>query len=149
MYRACKSTKYDVVMVDDPWVPEASTWLIDLNESRGDLWSLLTSQGYNVESVDGLFRDVFLPVLRQASEYHDRLSGLPLVGNVQLLFYRADSVDWQGIPPDRGIGGLQRLIRWRQARTKRRVGGPPFSARYETPNDAVEVFWDVLRTLGY
>ena len=122
---------YDIVMLDDPWLPEYSAFLTPLegiNASDGRLGpaEMAALFGANVAEV---------------CRYDGSLFALPVVGNAQMMAYRADYVK---VPRPREFGSLLGLLE----KLRKDGATEPFGLRYQTGNDAVEVFWELLRCGG-
>ena len=143
-HAALKDGSFDVIMIDDPWVPEFAPLLVDL-DSLPPVRSWLRSREAEGQR---LFGDIFVDSLEQAAVYHKKLLGLPLVGNVQLILYRKGSFALDLLPALESAKTLDGLATILKARS-RQVSTYPFIARFQTNNDAVEVFWEALRSFGY
>lgn len=81
-----KTGAYDVVMLDDPWLPEfaAKGFLVNMDE-------MLKSKGIALDPD-------FIPTCIEVSKYKGTLYALPYVGNVQLFVYRKDLFTKYGLP---------------------------------------------------
>src|SRR5215467_1077230 len=74
--------RYDVLFMDEPWVPPLSEFLLPLNE--------------RVKALD--VAD-FVPTTLQAGAFQGTQYALPVDPNVQLLVYRRDLFEQKGIKP--------------------------------------------------
>lgn len=105
------SSRYDLVMIDDPWFPR-------LAQMGGllELEPLFGKRG--LPGPDDDFVGTSLALCREPYGT-GALYGLPYVGNTQLFFYRKDLFDKHGLPPPatwedvyrsgRMIGGLEQV----------------------------------------
>jgi len=81
-----KTGAFDVVMLDDPWLPEfaARGFLVDID-------AMLKERGITLDPD-------FIPTCIEVSRYKAKLYALPYVGNVQLSAYRKDLFEKYGLP---------------------------------------------------
>jgi multiple sugar transport system substrate-binding protein len=91
---------FDVMMLDVIWVPEFARagWLLDLTDSLAP---------------DELA--AHFPAAAEAARWSGRVWALPWNFNVGLLYYRADLLARQGLPPPRTDAELARAVRAIQA----------------------------------
>lgn len=142
----------DVVMVDDPWIPELADHevlvpidAIQVADRRYDL-----TAGDAANGVKQLFSDVFTPSTRVAASWRDRVYALPLVGNVELLLANGraprkilELVSGPSIEPADLLESIRVAYSGADAR------GPTFGLRGALSNDVVDIYWALLRAYGY
>ena len=80
---------YDLVMLDDPWVPEYADLLQEVGAAPG-FNEYLKARGYRV---DDLFPQLFVDSLARACTYRDKVLGVPVIGNVEVMIWRKDALD--------------------------------------------------------
>jgi multiple sugar transport system substrate-binding protein len=74
--------RYDLVFVDEPWIPPLSEFLLPLNERM----KALDVQDY-------------IPTTMASGAFQGKQFGLPVDPNVQILVYRKDLFDQKGLKP--------------------------------------------------
>ncbi len=143
-------TDYHIIMIDDPWIPEFEPRLLDLRQ--------LPLQEFQD---DKLLEELFFQPLLEICKYpvdSGKLCGLPLLGDVDFLFFDSTAAWNQGvidllngsvIDPDR----LKYEILEHRNRTSVRdetssSGKLPFAVRNLDDDDLVESFWLLLRAYG-
>jgi transcriptional regulator with XRE-family HTH domain len=142
-YQKFKNRQYDLIMLDDPWLPEYAPALTPLNQLGP----------FQDSKVLASTKQKFFRSLIGACEFpKGKLLGLPLVGNVQVLLYRNDSADAEAALKllDGSAEGLERFSECVSGLAS--IGQPgrrPFVVRSRNPNHLVENFWEVLRGYGH
>jgi hypothetical protein len=135
---------YDLLLIDDPWLPMLHDRLLPLGEVPG--------LGRYLERNPPL--DAFVPSLAQACKVPGArgLYGLPLLGNVEVLLYRKDMLP-AGEVLLRGGTDEQRLQTIGRVcdRVRGAAGGvpAPFLVRFTDDSSLAEQFWEILRCCGY
>jgi len=136
--------QYDIVMLDDLWLPRFERRLIDLN----------TLDAFQDYFGSNPFQDVFLESLTGVCTRRgapDNVFAIPVSGNVQLLMYRRDLIatatgtSGESIP----FGTPDELLEFLLTPGAKAAADVPFVVRYETDNDIAENFWEILRAYGY
>lgn len=142
------SHSYDIIMIDDPWVPAYAEHVHALNEEPA-LARYLEERGLSMED---LFGTVFIKSLREGCTYEGRLLGLPIVGNVQLLIHRTDAYRLlEANAPAEALRQQPLNLRAFEdvssaAKEKHLL---PVLIRNMVDNDIVEIFWELLRANGH
>lgn len=136
-----QDNKYDIVMLDDPWIPEFSDSLIDFKQ-----FSVVPAKS---KQSNKLFGETFVNSLASSCEYDNKLLGLPIIGNVQLLLYRKDLFPVSDLPSHNDTRAMDDLANIVLTRGAKLSTDTPFILRFDTENDVVEVFWQILRAYGY
>jgi transcriptional regulator with XRE-family HTH domain len=149
---------YDIIMIDDPWVPEFSS-----RTGGVELWDLRELRPIKEFERRRPFEEVFLRPLIEVCKYpngSDKLRGLPILGNVQFLCYEKGEVwpgpmqpqlDNQVLDPDK-LKGI--IVSIRHGADPDSIATfhstrPLFAIRNLDDNHVVENFWQVLRGYGY
>jgi hypothetical protein len=143
-----RSNAYDIIMIDDPWVPEYWDNLHPLNEEPALLDYLRTLK---VEPNE-LFGKLFVRSLNQACVDRDKIMGLPILGNVQMAIHRVDTKalidknlsDKKSFDEGIDLHGFDSYYTGARAQ-----GSIPLGVRFDVNNDIVETFWEFLRAFGY
>jgi serine/threonine protein kinase/ABC-type glycerol-3-phosphate transport system substrate-binding protein len=140
-FRGDGGRRYDILLVDDPWLPAL----------RDKLTPLPSVEGFHEYWQRHPPLSPFVPSLAQVCRASEGgpLYGLPLVANVQVLLYRKDLVpDGAAISPEQR--DVTRLDAVRELCARHR-GGPalPFAVRCGDVNSIAEQFWEVLRCYDY
>jgi hypothetical protein len=158
LYREGTPDNYDVLMLDDIWVPERADALVRLNESPDVLGAI----GQKTSAMREWFAHTYISSATQVAFSGPHLVALPMIGNVELLIYH-DNLIPEGLatrlnPPrkDGAIalepfkGRYDTLLRSiLDSYSSPRWKGLPFALRGGDPNDLVEIFWQLLRGYGY
>jgi hypothetical protein len=142
---------YDIIMLDDPWIPAYSDSIKPLDEEP-------FFQSYlEKHDVDGhsLFGRIFLESFRQVCVFNNQVLGLPILGNVQLLIHRCDVGN--RISSAASLGSLfDKELPYLDLRPiedfyhiSKNTKCNPLVIRDDTDNDKVETFWEILRALGH
>jgi ABC-type glycerol-3-phosphate transport system substrate-binding protein/pimeloyl-ACP methyl ester carboxylesterase len=136
--------RYDIVMLDDLWLPHFESHLRDLSD-------LDSFQEYFDEKKP--FEAVFLKSLTGVctrSNAPGRIFAVPVSGNVQLLMYRKDLLKAAGCTTDAPLlGDPDELLDFLVSPQAKAAAKRPFMVRYLTDNDLTENFWEILRAYGY
>jgi multiple sugar transport system substrate-binding protein len=143
---------YDIIMLDDPWVPYywSNDYLHPLDEGSS-LNDCLANRPF---TIDDLFGRLFFDSFRYICLCDGRITALPIFGNVQLLIHRYDMQEknysqtgHDPLPRDEPHLDLESLKSFCSAYQK--AGLNPLGIRDNSGNDIVAVFWELLRALGY
>jgi hypothetical protein len=142
-------SNYDIIMIDDPWIPEFEPRLLDLRT--------LPLEDFR----DGKrLEELFLRPLFEVCEFpvgSGKLCGLPILGDVDFLCY--DTAAWDErlkdllngtvIDPDRLKAQILRQNQGRTPGREERPGGElSFLIRNLEDEDLVENFWVLMRAYG-
>ena len=142
---------YHVVMLDDPWIPEFEPRLLDLRQ-------LPLEEFQDNKILEDLFFQPLLEICKYPTD-SGKLCGLPVLGDVDFLFYDSTAANHQGvtdllngsvIDPDQlkyEILGEQRNRNNVRDETSS-YGKLPFAVRNLDDEDLVESFWLLLRAYG-
>ena len=87
------SPRYDIVMMDDPWLP--ALLMADNNEAG---FSRTTRRLRKLFDHDSDFPDDFVKSTRDVCQYKDGFYALPFVGNSQLFCYRPSDFTDEKVP---------------------------------------------------
>lgn len=151
-----QENSYDLILLDDPWVPEFSArkMLVNLNTLPG--FKKFEKQ-YSSKQKQ-LFSDVYYKSLQNACEYNGKLYGLPLVGNVHMLLYNGWLLEQYknnkvaiAIPEPGSSDFLMKLSEAIDTieKEKRHIANPPdniFALRDDHYNDSVEQFFELYQS---
>lgn len=122
----------DIIMVDDPWLPELV--------SKGLIVPI--DEGGSQDAEPGLASS-FKASTRAVSVVGNKLFAIPLIGDVEVLLYKEES----------DSGPLQAMLSEKDplAAIHRHFSSganPRFAFRGKVMNDVVDIYWELLRTLG-
>jgi multiple sugar transport system substrate-binding protein len=141
-----RSGSYDIIMLDDPWIPAYLNDILWLDQEPL-FESCLAKNRIHREN---LFLHRFHRSLESVCIYNDHIVGLPILGNVQMLIHRCDVQE--RIASQTGYAPLD----WRATFLNLSILGDYCSAtnstlytRDDIGNDKVSVFWELLRAFGY
>jgi hypothetical protein len=126
-----RPNKYDILIVDDPWIPGYCAEEIIRPLSEESLRQIKS----------GGFNEIFIESLHQVCHYENQLIGLPIIGNVQMLIQRSDTYS-DDIPTD-----VSARLTALEALPNR--GLHPLVRRADTDNEVIQAFWEILRALGH
>jgi multiple sugar transport system substrate-binding protein len=138
-------TRYDIVMLDDPWVPEfADKGAIPISSSS--VWRRVNAD----QPLSTLFPAVVFDVCRDLDD-SEVIVGLPILGNVQLMAFRKDKA--LGLTADEKLirsaclDSPDRLSALLESLPKQEQGY--LISRWGPDADLVEIFWQLLLGYGY
>ncbi|KAM3097821.1 hypothetical protein ACKFKF_18780 [Phormidesmis sp. 146-12] len=153
-----KQGLYDIIMLDDPWIPGYLNDIDPLN-------SYLTELGFSSES---LFGQVFLESFQSVCMHGAQIVGLPILGNVQLLIHRRDVAnnlsnqigndlfDRELLHLNLGVmEDFHSIVQSIEAVNKNSYSAVlnakflPLAVRDDSNGNKVEVFWEILRALDH
>jgi hypothetical protein len=126
-----RPNEYDILIVDDPWIPGYCAEEIIRPLSEESLRQIKS----------GGFNEIFIESLHQVCHDNNQLIGLPIIGNVQMLIQRGDTYLDQ-IPTDVSA----RLTALTSLRDRELH---PLVRRADTDNEIIQAFWEILRALGH
>jgi ABC-type glycerol-3-phosphate transport system substrate-binding protein len=136
--------RYDIVMLDDVWLPHFAQRLINLSdlEAFDDYFRASPFENVFVKSLTGACARTGSP---------GEVFAMPVSGNVQLLMYRQDLIskatgDFSGNLP---LGDPDELLQFLLTDRAKEAAKRPFVVRYATDNDLIDNFWEILRAYGY
>jgi hypothetical protein len=153
-----KQGLYDIIMLDDPWIP---AYLNDIDP----LNSYLTELDFSSETI---FSQVFHESFRSICTHGNQIVGLPILGNVQLLIHRRDvasqiSDQTESNMLDRKLLHLNLRVLEDFYSIVQSIGSInkdsysavlsarflPLVVRDDSNGNIVEAFWEILRALGH
>jgi ABC-type glycerol-3-phosphate transport system substrate-binding protein len=142
---------YDVIMIDDPWIPEFEPKLLDLR-------NLPLEEFKDTKHLEELFFEPLLEICKFPID-SGKLCGLPIMGDVDFLFYDTtaawnervrDLLNGSVIDPDQ----LKHEVLSEHRNRATLNGGPgacsaiSFAIRNLDDEDLVEHFWLLMRGYG-
>jgi transcriptional regulator with XRE-family HTH domain len=153
-----KPELYDIIMLDDPWIPAYLNNIEPLD-------SYLTEFGLNSK---GLFGKVFLESFRSVCVHEDKIVAVPVLGNVQLLIHRCDVanklsertgsnlLDRELLHPNlRMMEDFYSIVQSTNSIDKNSYSAIlsaeflPLVVRDDGNGNQVVAFWEILRALGH
>jgi hypothetical protein len=137
------ASAYDLVMIDDPWVPAYANFLRPLGDEPA-LTELLKNEN---RTYDDLFGGLFIKSLSQVCFYDGKLLALPVLGNVQLMIHRADA--WPGREIEMNLNRpLDPEEFERAASAAESAGLTPLIYRRDCRSDQAEILCELIRFRG-
>ena len=136
----------DIVMVDDPWVPELASkhLIVPLDEPA-------EGTGETKKQIDDQFAETFLPFSSKTAVLGGSLLAMPFIGDVELLLYTQD--DARRLEPALRKEPGPELLRTLATAIPRQATHdgqalPAFALRGAVSNDLVDIYWELLRAYG-
>jgi hypothetical protein len=144
-----KPNAYDIIMLDDPWIPSYWDSIYPLSEEVLFI-KYLSEQGLDEKS---LFGQKFIESFRHVCVHQKQVAALPMLGNVQLLIHRCDvqrrmnhEVDYQ---LNRKLDHINLSPLQDFYSSVQGTEICPLVIRDDTDNEIVEIFWEILRSLDH
>ncbi|KAM3093971.1 hypothetical protein ACKFKG_17250 [Phormidesmis sp. 146-35] len=140
-----KPNAYDIIMLDDPWIPSYWDSIYPLSEEVLFI-KYLSEQGLDKKK---LFGQKFIESFRHVCVHQEQVATLPMLGNVQLLIHRCDVQRRMRHKLNRNLDHLNLLPLQDFYSAVQGTEICPLVIRDDTDNEIVEIFWEILRSLDH
>jgi hypothetical protein len=139
---------YDIIMLDDPWIPAYWDAIQPLDDEP------FFKNYLKREGRDYIFSQIFHESFRHVCIYNNKIIGLPILGNVQLFIHRLDVgekvenvIKRSPINRDLSHLSLTEIEEFYCAATKAKF--VPLRICKDVYSNGIDVFWGILRALNY